>query len=83
MNHETLCGTVEDEIHFLIHCPLYKHERDATFSNITRTHPEFQDLSDENKFIFLLENTDQQIITWTGKLIYKSFQIRAEKMFLI
>ena len=78
-----ICGTVEDEIHFLIHCPLYNHERDATFSNITRTHPEFHDLSDENKFIFLLENTDQQIITWTGKLIYKSFQIRAEKMFWI
>ena len=76
-----ICGTVEDEIHLLIHCPLYNHERDATFSNITRTHPEFHDLSDENKFIFLLENTDQQIITWTGKLIYKSFQIRAEKMF--
>ena len=26
-----ICGTVEDEIHFLIHCPLYKHESDATF----------------------------------------------------
>ena len=31
-----ICGTMEDEIHFLIHCLLYKHEWGAPFSNITR-----------------------------------------------
>ena len=29
------------------------------FFNMTHTHPEFHGLSDENKFIFPLENTDQ------------------------
>ena len=31
-----ICGTMEDEIHFLIHCLLYKHKWGAPFSNITR-----------------------------------------------
>ena len=75
-----ICGTVEDEIHFHIHCPLYKHERGATFSYITRTHPKFQGLSHENNFIILWENTDELILIWTGKLIYKSFRIRAENV---
>ena len=51
---------MEDGFHFLIHCPLCKQERDVTFSNITFTHPEFCGFYDENKFTFLLENTDQE-----------------------
>ena len=61
-----ICGTVEDEIHFPIHCPLYKHERDVIFSNITLSHPEFCGLSDEKKFTYIFENTDQQILTCLG-----------------
>ena len=37
-------------------------------------------MTDENKFVFLLENTDQQVLTWVGKFIYKSFKIRAEEL---
>ena len=33
---------------------------------------------DEEKFIFLMYNKDQQILTLVGKFIYKSFKDRAE-----
>ena len=75
-----VCGILEDETHFLIHCSLYKREREVLFSNVLKIHPGFSDMSDENKFVFLLENTDQQVLTWVGKFIYKSFEIRAEEL---
>ena len=75
-----VCGILEDEAHFLIRCSLYKREREVLFSNVLKIHPGFSDMSDENKFVFLLENTDQQVLTWVGKFIYKSFKIRAEEL---
>ena len=75
-----VCGILEDETHFLIHCSLYKREREVLFSNVLIIHTGFSDMSDENKFVFLLENTDQQVLTWVGKFIYKSFKIRAEEL---
>ena len=75
-----VCGILEDEAHFLIRCSLYKREREVLFSNVLKIHPGFSDMSDENKFVFLLENTDQQVLTWVGKFIYKSFKTRAEEL---
>ena len=75
-----VCGILEDETHFLIHCSPYKRERGVLFSNVLEFHPGFSDMSDENKFIFLLGNTDQQVLTWMGKFIYKSLKIRTEEL---
>ena len=58
-----VCEILEDETHFLIHCSLYKREREVLFSNVLKIHPGFSDMSDENKFVFLLESTDQQVLT--------------------
>ena len=58
-----ICGALEDETHFLIHCSLYRREREVIFSNILKFHPGFSELSDENKLVFLLWNTDRQILT--------------------
>ena len=75
-----ICGILEDETNFLIHCSLYRREREALFSNILKFHPGFSEMSDENKFVFLLGNTDRQILTWVGKFIYKSFKTRAGEL---
>ena len=74
-----VCGILENETHFLTHCSLYKREWEVLFSNVPKFHPGFSDMYDENKFVFLLGNTEQQALTWVGKFIYKSFKIRDEE----
>ena len=34
----------------------------------------------DEKFIFLLNSDDQQVLTWVGKFIYDSFKTRNEKL---
>ena len=59
------------------HCSLYRWEREVLFSNILKFHPGFSEMTDENKFVFLLGNTDREIFTWVGKFTYKSFKTSA------
>ena len=73
-------GVLEDETHFLIHCSLYRRDREVLFSNILKFHPGFSEMSDENKFVFFHGNIDQQILTWVGKFIYISFKTRAGEL---
>ncbi len=50
-----LCNSdsVEDEAHFLLLCPFYKRERDILFEAL-KSFTIIDQLSDENKFIFLI-----------------------------
>ena len=72
------CHILEDERHFLIECNINQAERENLFSKLTHIAPNFIHMTDEEKFIFLMCNKDQQILTWVGKFIYKSFNDRAE-----
>ena len=71
-----ICKVVEDEMHFLLHCPQYKENRDIYLANVSEIYPLINNLSDEDKFVFLLSFNDPQILTWTAKFIYYSFQKR-------
>ena len=75
-----VCGILEDETHFRIYNSPYKRKREIVFFNVLKIHLRFFDISDENKFVFLLGNTDQQVLTWVSEFIYKSFKIRAEEL---
>ena len=72
------CHILEDERHFLIKCNINQAERENLFSKLTHIAPNFIHMTDEEKFIVLMCNKDQQILTWVGKFIYKSFEYRAE-----
>ena len=74
----SFCHILEDERYFLIDCYFNQAERENLFSKLTRIAPNFIHMTDEEKFIFLMCNKDQQIPTWVGKFIYKSFKDRAE-----
>ena len=52
---------VEDEFHVLMCCPLYADERSSLFSHASSQDPDFNILSDEDKFIYLL--SDDSIIS--------------------
>jgi hypothetical protein len=43
----------EDELHFIINCPLYIDNREIMFNNIGELCPKFKDLPNEAKFIWL------------------------------
>ena len=72
-----LCNAMEDEIHFLVNCKLYEAERLRFFSKLMKKIRHFNELDDIEKFILLMSSKDNQIVTWTGKFIYKSFNIRS------
>ena len=56
-----------DEKHFLVECIVNKTERDILFSRVERLFQNFNSLGGDEKFIFLLNSSDQQILTWVGK----------------
>ena len=64
------CKTLEDESHFLIVCNLYASERQKLFNKIYHLYPYFKYMNNEQKFKFLLENDDSQILTWVGGFIH-------------
>ena len=79
--HERLCHVcqcVEDEIHFMLDCRINNDERAHFFTKVTRAYPEFESLSNIEKCDFVLSNQDNQLMTWAGKFIYKSFARRSE-----
>jgi len=51
----TLCSlnAVEDEIHFVIQCPLYNVHREKLFYSAKQLDPAFESLSSLSKFVFL------------------------------
>ena len=73
-----ICDKIEDEKHFLLKCQLYIDNRNSLFSKISEIFPEFLSFQDDEKFVFLLNNMDPQILTWVGKYIYESFCQRTE-----
>lgn len=47
-------NSIEDEYHFVINCPRYNDQRSKLFDEVNKYCPNFQLLSDENKFLYLL-----------------------------
>jgi len=71
-----VCHVLEDEKHFLLHCQILTDERREFTSRILSKYPHFASMENDEKFIFLLQNKDAQIVTWTAKFIYHSMQKR-------
>ena len=72
---------VENEKHFLLNCPQYSPQR-KIFENIcTKNCIRYQNLTEEQKFIFIMSNENETIIKALGKLLTDSFNIR-DKMIM-
>ena len=70
------CEVLEDEQHFLLHCRLYHALRNELYAQIESYKPEFRSMSDRQKFVFLLCNDDAFVLSWLGRFIYGSFEVR-------
>ena len=67
---------VEDEIHFLMKCQMFACERDKLFSYIEKACRNFQYLSEENKFLWLMTSEDTLVIEKLASYIFTCFDIR-------
>lgn len=66
--------TVECEKHVLLSCNAYEHIRLPMLKKARNIRPEFVDLSDEDKLVFILSNND--IVKVTAKTCYNILQLR-------
>ena len=69
-----------DMEHFFVEYIVNETERDVLCSKVERLFQNFSSLDGDEKFIFLLNTDDQQVLTWVGKFIYNSFKTRNEKL---
>ena len=70
------CSVIEDERHFICECSINWEIRAYMYSKVNGIYLDFALLSDEDKFVFLMTNTDHRITNWLRKFVYQSFQIR-------
>ena len=65
---------VEDEVHFLLHCPTFSLHRNALLSLATSTIVDFDSLSDIEKFEIFM--TEENFAKMAAKYIRTAFEVR-------
>ena len=78
--HERKCYFCEDKIkneeHFLVNCPLYSPQRKILKDACIELCTKYEDLTEEQTFIFLMTNENETNIKALGKYIVSSFVVR-------
>ena len=69
---------IEDEPHFLFRCKRYEELRDLLYTVVQPYFPNFEFLSDKEKFGVLM-STDY--VKYTAEFWYKSYNIRRSNMY--
>ena len=69
---------VEDECHFLIECPTYNNERNVLYTNIRESSHHFDNMTNTEKFIFVMSNEDDVILQKLAKFIFISMKLRTD-----
>ena len=72
------CKVLEDETHFLLYCELYSKERRDLYEKIGEILPDFPQLADSNRLVFLLCNQHDTILSLVGRFIFTSFEKRTQ-----
>ena len=71
-------GIRSTNLHIVVECRINSDERAHFFTEVIRAYPAYESLSNIEKCDFALSNQDNQLMTWAGKFIYKSFARRSE-----
>ena len=69
----------EDEEHFLMACALYSKERKILENNCNKICMKYTELTNEEKFIYIMSNENDEIIKVLAKFVHDSLSMR-EKM---
>ena len=75
-----VCHVVDNEIHFVTRC-INENLRVPLWNKIKITQPDFSKLDDKGKFCYLMSNSDPRTLSWFGKYVYQSFNVRNEKVY--
>ena len=67
-----LVSYVEDEIHFLIECPFYMHERNSLFEYVFLHFANVAQLNDYDNFIWLMSQEDGFCILKVARYLQKA-----------
>ena len=80
--HERKCfnceSEIEDEQHFVVKCPFYTEERQKLFDCCKNESRNFDSLTDDEKFIFILTNESLTITTTLAKFVFLFLNLRQE-----
>ena len=73
-----LCDTssIENELHFLIHCPAYSALRNTFYGNMNKEILHFDKLSDYTKLLLMLNSSNVSVLKYTIKFISDSLSLR-------
>ena len=69
-------NAIEDEIHFFLECPLYDEVRKVFLESVSKRCNNFNNLSTENKFIWLLSCKIDDICSTVASYCYRCFELR-------
>ena len=68
---------VEDENHFITNCPLYSNQ-EFPLNRLYKNNRFFQLFNDEQKFIFIMTNENEDVMVELAKFIFSATKIREE-----
>ena len=67
-------NSVDDEIHFLITCSYFATQRTSLLAESKLLNSEFDSLSNDDKFIYIMSSTHQPLVICLAKYTYSCFQ---------
>ena len=67
-------NSVDDEIHFLITCSYFATQRTSLLAESKLLNSEFDSLSNDNKFIYIMSCTHRPLVICLAKYTYSCFQ---------
>ena len=70
------CNSIEDEMHFLLDCPLYQNERLILLQNLFEKYPHLKTLQRNMLFIWIMSAEDNNICSETAKYVFSCFNKR-------
>ena len=80
--HDRICPccklTVEDECHFLTECPIYTNERNELYTTMRGSSRYFENMTNTDKFIFIMSNEDEFALQKLAKFIFISMKLRTD-----
>ena len=67
-----------DEIHFVMICPQFQEDRKCLENKIANVYPNVNQLSVQNKFIWLLSQEDKHCLNLIASFLLKCFKLKSE-----
>ena len=74
------CKKIENEDHFILNCSLYLNERTILLDIVNKLVPNFKNLIEDQKFLYLMTCEDTIIMKELGKYVFNSFKTRDERL---